>query len=188
MARTKEFDEEQALNAAVEVFREHGFEGSSAGMLVNSMKIGRQSLYDTFGDKWQLYVSALRHYISIETQAHVTTLRGKRKALDGIKAVVDRVVSEARQGCLGVNSTCEFGNNKPDINEIHTAAERVLRTALRARIREAQEIGDMSSDLDPDSVVDFLSASFAGIRIAARGGAKDAQLRALGRLVLRAVR
>ena len=52
MARNKEFDRDDALDAAIGVFREHGFEGTSTDMLVRAMKIGRQSLYYTFGDKW----------------------------------------------------------------------------------------------------------------------------------------
>ncbi|OWJ59872.1 TetR/AcrR family transcriptional regulator, partial [Inquilinus limosus] len=48
MARPKEFDSEKALDAAIEVFREHGFDGTSTDMLVRAMGIGRQSLYDTF--------------------------------------------------------------------------------------------------------------------------------------------
>jgi len=55
MARPKAFIEEQALDAAINVFREHGFEGTSAEMLVRALKIGRQSLYDTFGDKWKIF-------------------------------------------------------------------------------------------------------------------------------------
>jgi TetR/AcrR family transcriptional regulator, transcriptional repressor for nem operon len=188
MGRMKEFDEDQALDAAVEVFREHGFEGTSTSMLVHSMKIGRQSLYDTFGDKWQLYLAALRRYDTNETRAHVVTLTGKRKALDGIKATVNRVVGDARRGCLGVNSICEFGSKQADVSQIHASAERSLRAALIKRIREAQVVGDISSDLDPNSIVDFLSASFAGIRIAARGGAQSARLQILGYLALRALR
>jgi TetR/AcrR family transcriptional regulator, transcriptional repressor for nem operon len=118
----------------------------------------------------------------------VVTLTGKRKALDGIKAIVTRVVSEARRGCLGVNSICEFGSKQADVSQIHAAAERSLRAALIKRIREAQVVGDISSDLDPNSIVDFLSASFAGIRIAARGGAQSARLQILGYLALRALR
>jgi TetR/AcrR family transcriptional repressor of nem operon len=49
MARTKEFDEERALDAAIGVFAGHGYEGSSTGMLLEAMGIGRQSLYDTYG-------------------------------------------------------------------------------------------------------------------------------------------
>jgi hypothetical protein len=57
MARPREFDPDAALDGAIGVFREHGCEGSSAQMLVDAMGIGRQSLYATFGDKWQLYRS-----------------------------------------------------------------------------------------------------------------------------------
>ena len=51
MARPREFDTDSALDGAIAVFREHGFEGSSAQMLVDAMRIGRQSLYAAFGGK-----------------------------------------------------------------------------------------------------------------------------------------
>jgi AcrR family transcriptional regulator len=187
MGRRKEFDEELALDAAIGTFREHGYEGSSASMLTHSMKIGRQSLYDTFGDKWQLYLSALRRYALQETGAHIATLRAESKAIDGIRAAVERVVSEAHTGCLGVNSVCEFGDSKPDLGAIRLSADSALRSAFVRRIREAQDAGDVASELDPDAVMDFLSASFAGIRVAARGGPQDAQLAALGQMALRAL-
>lgn len=76
MARPKEFDLQEALDAAVSVFREHGFAGSSATMLIQAMRIGRQSAYDTFGDKWQLYLASVRRYVSAEVGAHSAALRG----------------------------------------------------------------------------------------------------------------
>jgi TetR/AcrR family transcriptional repressor of nem operon len=187
MARPKEFDVDVALAAAVAVFQEHGYEGTSATMLVDSMAIGRQSVYDTFGDKWQLYLAAIRRYSLHETSAHIAALKRWPKAADGIKAAVERIVREARSGCLGVNSICEFGSRSAELNEIHAAADRPLRAAFTERIREAQAAGDISSDLTPNVIVDFLWASFAGIRVAARGGATDKQLRALGQLTLRAL-
>ena len=51
MARPKEFESEAALKKAIGVFSEHGYEGTSTDALVQAMGIGRQSLYDTFGDK-----------------------------------------------------------------------------------------------------------------------------------------
>src|SRR5690606_23683075 len=123
MARPREFDRDKALDAAIGVFREHGFEGTSTEMLVRRMGIGRQSLYDTFGDKWQLYRSSLQRYAGAETQAHAAALRSKARAVDGIKAMIDRVVADASQACLGVNSICEFGRRRPELVEIHDAAE-----------------------------------------------------------------
>jgi AcrR family transcriptional regulator len=80
MARPKEFNRDEALNAAIGVFREHGFEGTSAAMLTEEMKIGRQSLYDTFCDKWQLYRASLQRYASVETQAHIAARRSAPRA------------------------------------------------------------------------------------------------------------
>ncbi|SDG12578.1 TetR/AcrR family transcriptional regulator [Pseudomonas abietaniphila] len=188
MARPREFDEEQALNAAVEVFREHGFEGTSAVMLTESMRIGRQSLYATFGDKWNLYLAALRHYSSSEVTAHLATVRGQSDGYAGIAAFLDRVVHEAHRGCLGIGSICEFGDTESEISQIRQTMGSVLRNGVAEQVRIAQSEGHISPDLDPESVVDFLLASVTGIRIAARGGADQAHLASLKEMALRALR
>ena len=187
MARPKAFDEELALDAAIDVFREHGFEGASAEMLVRAMRIGRQSLYDSFGDKWRLYLSAVRRYALAEAEAHVRTLRNEARAIDGVRAMIDRVVADAGRSCLGVNSICEFGRSRPELAEIHDAVAGMIDAAIIERLREAQTDGDVARDLDPGQAAGFLSASFAAVRIAARGGADAEHLRALGRLTMRAL-
>jgi AcrR family transcriptional regulator len=187
MARPKEFDRDTALDAAIGVFREHGFEGTSAAMLTDAMKIGRQSLYDTFGDKWQLYCAALQRYSMVEGEKHLATLRTPERAIDGLKAMIDRVVSEARAPCLGIGAACEFGQGKPDLSKIQGAAGQVLQAAVARRVREAQGQHDVAADLDANDVAAFIIASFASIRIAARGGAPKARLRAVGKLALRAL-
>lgn len=188
MARPKAFDINSALDTAIAIFREHGFEGTSAQMLVEGMGIGRQSLYDTFGDKWQLYQAALRRYADAEVQAHRTALNSGARAIDGILAMVTRVVAEAHAPCLGVGSIAEFGCSRRELAEINDAAGRRLNAAVTGQIRMSQTEGDLPNSLDPDTVAAFLIASFAGIRIAARGGAGPSQLEALGEMTLRALR
>ncbi len=187
MARPREFDRDQVLDAAIGVFREHGFEGTSTDLLVRAMKIGRQSLYDTFGDKWQLYQAALERYATAEVAAHLAQLQTGPRAIDGIRAMIDRVVATARQPCLGVGAICEFGRGQPELTAISDAAGRSLDAAVTARAARAQAEGDMAADLDPADVAGFMQASFAGIRIAARGGAGPDQLRSLGKMALRAL-
>lgn len=188
MARPKTFDRNDALDAAIGVFREHGFEGTSAGMLVSAMKIGRQSLYDTFGDKWRLYCEAVGRYAQGESLAHLEALKQGPKAIDGLAAMIERVVKEAHKPCLGVGSICEFGRNREELNALHSRAELGLIGALAQQIGRAQAQGDVSSGLEPEQAAGFLLANVAGIRIAARGGADMAHLRGLGDLALRALR
>lgn len=187
MARAKEFDKEAAVDAAIGAFREHGFEGTSTGMLVDAMRIGRQSLYDTFGDKWQLYRAAVERYASGETEAHIAALRSEATALDGIRAMLARVVDTAGQSCLGIGSICEFGQSRPDLSALHQAADRRLKRAATERIAEAQAAGEIDRALSAVAVADFLFASVAAIRIAARGGADRAHLQSLSEMTLRAM-
>jgi len=188
MARPREFDVDAALDGAIGVFREHGFEGASAEMLVGAMGIGRQSLYDTFGDKWRLYRAAVRRYGMGECAAHFEALRSGVRAIDGLEAMLRRVVDTAPQPCLGVGSICEFGVSRPDLAEVNAPLARTLRDAIAARVREAQRDGDVAADLDPEAASEFLIASIAGVRLAGRGGADRAALTGLAGMALRALR
>ncbi|THD83226.1 MAG: TetR/AcrR family transcriptional regulator [Phenylobacterium sp.] len=188
MARPREFDVDVALDGAIGVFREHGFEGASAEMLVGAMGIGRQSLYDTFGDKWGLYRAAVRRYGMGECAAHLDALRGGGRAIDGIDALLRRVALTAHEPCLGVGSICEFGVSRPDLAEVHAPLARTLRGAIAARVRDAQREGDVAADLDPEAAADFLVANIAGLRVAGRGGADRAALTGLADMTLKALR
>jgi AcrR family transcriptional regulator len=187
MPRPKEFDEQQVLDAAIDVFREHGYEGSSAEMLVAAMGVGRQSLYDTFGDKWRLYCSSLRRYVAAQTEAHIVALSSKARAVDGIKELIERVIADAAP-CLGVSSVCEFGRSRGELLKIRHAAAQTIQRAIAARVSEGQAAGDIASELDSLEVARFVYTNIAAIRLAKRGGADSKQLRALGRMVMRALR
>jgi AcrR family transcriptional regulator len=188
MARPREFDTDTALDGAIGVFREHGFEGSSAQMLVDAMGIGRQSLYATFGDKWQLYRSAVGRYGMGECAAHFEALRSGVRAIDGIDAMLRRVVETADQPCLGTGSIYEFGVSRRDLLEIRAPLARALRNAIARRVRDAQREGDVATRLDPEATAEFLLANIAGIRVAGRGGADHATLTGLADMALRALR
>ncbi len=191
MARPKQFDPDEALGAAVEVFREHGYAGSSAEMLTAAMGIGKQSLYSTYGGKWPLYCAALRRYALDETGRHIEALRGGKTALEGMERLLRRVVAEARLPCLGVGSVQEFGMDSEGseaLAEIREAGGRAMRHALLERIREGQANGELSADVEAGHAVAFVFAQIATLRLAARGGASDVELRALARLSLQALK
>lgn len=188
MARPKEFDRNEALDAAIGVFREHGYAATSASMLTAAMGIGRQSLYDTFGDKWQLYCAAVERYSAGEAQAHGALLRAGPKAIDGIRRMIERVAAEAHMPCLGVNSISEFGAGPPDLVAIRGAAARRIDGALMDAVRGAQADGDIDAALDPAHVAGFIRGQLTALRLEGRAGADDAMLRCHVELAMRALR
>lgn len=191
MARPKLFDPDEALDAAVAVFRDNGYAGASAEMLTEAMQIGKQSLYNTFGGKWALYLTAVGRYAEQETAAHLAALQAGATPLAGIEQMLKRVVGEARLPCLGVSCVAEFGSDSEggaDLRPIREAAGKALRGALAARIREAQAAGELSAETDAQQGAGFLVSNIAAIRLAARGGTGDPELRGLARLALQALK
>src|SRR5882757_8638165 len=88
MARPKEFDQERALHRAISIFSQKGFAATSTDDLMRAMDVGRQSMYDTFGDKLALFLKALEVYvtekvrsINVELQTPGSPLASIRMAL-----------------------------------------------------------------------------------------------------------
>ncbi|AXB78908.1 TetR/AcrR family transcriptional regulator [Novosphingobium sp. P6W] len=188
MARPKEFDVDVAVAAAAGVFKDHGYEGTSAQMLVDAMGIGRQSLYDTFGDKWGIYCAAMRQYCQNETRAHSDLLASQPRAIDGIRAMFDRVVDEAATGCLGLGSIVEFGCKEPDIVKIRDVYGEILANAMRDALAAAREQGDVAPDQDLDHLTTFTLQMISTIRLTARAGATSEHIAAMAPIALRALR
>src|SRR5213075_2124987 len=97
MARHKEFDRDEALQKAMEVFWSRGYEAASIQELVEHMGINRQSLYDTFGDKHALYLKALDRYREVESRKLFELLgRG-----GSVKKAFRQLFSGVVEGSLG---------------------------------------------------------------------------------------
>jgi AcrR family transcriptional regulator len=185
MARPREFDREAALEQAMLVFWARGYAGTSTEDLVQAMGIGRQSLYNSFGDKWQLYVQALTDYQRRSTSAHAKRLQTPASALKGIRAMLQGLVADDDKlralGCMGVGAACEFGGSEPQVAELRAKGAAYLRAKLAERVREGQSTGEIDPALDAEEAAAYLLMSMTGIQLAARSGAKPQELRRLAR-------
>ena len=133
MARTKKFDPEQALAAAMNVFWRFGYENASLDVLMPEMGIARQSLYDTFGDKRSLYLKALAHYRN-ETNASIRRLFGSAPSVkDGFAKLLFGLSPESRaqhaRGCLLLSANME-----------RAAGDAVVTEFLRSNQAEVESI------------------------------------------------
>jgi TetR/AcrR family transcriptional repressor of nem operon len=192
MARPKEFERDTALDDAIAIFCDHGFEGTSTDALLGKMRISRQSLYDTFGDKRRLYLEALQRYIADSVANQIATLNGPSSPLKGVQAVLLTMASTAAvagaSGCMGIGATCEFGQSDAEVSGLIGASGRRLSSALERRLAEAKAKGETSKDVDPRAAAQFIQATITGMKVAARGGATADTLRNIARMALRSLR
>jgi TetR/AcrR family transcriptional regulator, transcriptional repressor for nem operon len=186
--RTKEFDRDEALLAATKQFANHGFEGTSTDMLLDAMGISRQSLYDTFGDKRQLYLTALAEYARANVGGLVRTMNTAASPRKGIEAAFLQFAARPpAEGCLGVSSVCEFGSSDAAVTRCNAAAGEVLLAAFTRRLADAQLLGEIATDLDVHEAAQFLIATLAGLKVSARGGTPPKTLRAIALMALRSL-
>jgi AcrR family transcriptional regulator len=180
MARPKAFDRDAALQKAMEVFWTKGFAGASAEDLTTAMGIGRQSLYDTFGDKWRLYLEALARYNSESTAGHLADLKAGPSATQAIKTLLLRFAETPEalraRGCMGINAICEFGQD-PDVAAAAMPSRKLLDAALVGLLEAGKAQGDVAASVDPKSAARFIAATLAGLKVQAKAGAPAEMLR-----------
>ena len=185
MVRPREFDRNEALDRAMRVFWSKGYAGTSTEELLAAMEIGRQSLYNAFGDKRKLYLEALERYQEQSIAGHIARLTRGSSALAGIKALLLGTIAasadERERGCMGVNSAAEFGTADAGVTAIREAGAKRLKESLLARIREAQSNGEIDANMDADEVALFVGATMQSLQLNARAGTAPAALRRLVR-------
>jgi AcrR family transcriptional regulator len=192
MARPKEFDREVAVERAMSVFWSKGYAATSTDDLLEAMKIGRQSMYDTFGDKRRLYVEALRRYQLESVAGHIKRLRSMASPLAGIEALVVGVISSDRttreKGCMGVGAICEFGNADAELAQLRVKSGGMLRKALVERLQGAQAAGEIGETVDIERAARFVETTMFGLQVAARAGESTRSLRDMAAFAIAGLR
>ncbi|WP_164018353.1 TetR/AcrR family transcriptional regulator [Pyxidicoccus trucidator] len=191
MARTKEFDREEALDRAMQVFWDKGYEATSLSELLEAMGIARQSLYDTFGDKHALFLEALDRYEThrvdqlrscLETAPSVT-----RAFRDIFESIVDESESEKRRGCMGVSAVVELAPHDRELAKSIAARQRGLEAIFFRALEQSRERGELAPSKDTRALARFLVGALQGLRVAATADPKSAALRDIARISLQAL-
>jgi TetR/AcrR family transcriptional repressor of nem operon len=172
MARTKKFDPQQALAAAMDVFWRLGYEGTSLDVLITEMGIARQSLYDTFGDKRSLYLKALAHYRD-ETNASMRRLFSSAPTVkDAFAQLLYGLSAESRaqhaRGCLLLSANMERAAGDSVISDFLRRNQAEVELIFREALRHAQSSGELSRKQDPAALARFFVVTIQGMRARAR--------------------
>ncbi|HEY4108977.1 TetR/AcrR family transcriptional regulator [Puia sp.] len=179
MARTKDFDETEVLAKAIKLFWQKGYNGTSMQDLVDGLGISRSSLYDTFGDKRQLYLKALQSYQQEQCCGITQLLNGSIPAKAAIRQLMDMTIQEMirdkqHKGCFLINSAVETAHHDKEANAIICQSEQQLENTFYTVIRNGQNNGEISDKKDPRALARFLYNTIVGIRVTGKSTADKA--------------
>jgi len=189
MARKKEFDEDELLEKATNLFWRKGYNATSAQDLVDELKINRSSLYNTYSDKKTLFQKALKKYQEQQTQAMIDMLSKADDPEEAIKQVFDGLVKESNEdtmakGCFMVNTSVEIAGQDEEIGALVHSNNKSVEDALTAIIEKGQKKGQFSTKNTARAYARFLFGSINALRVIARSGADKSALKDVAAITL----
>ncbi len=166
------FNREQAVDIAMRLFWQHGYEGVSLNDLTAAIGVAPPSLYAAFGSKAQLYRETLDHYSTVSGAMNL----GLASTLDETVAAILRQAADAVTDPAGERG-CMVSSGMLQCAEEHASLARVLsdrRDAMREAIADA--LGRWLDPARSRSFARFLVAVLQGMSVQARDGATRAEL------------
>jgi TetR/AcrR family transcriptional repressor of nem operon len=170
MARTKEFDPDATLRAAMDLFWRKGYEATSMQDLVDHLGIGRGSIYATFGSKHELYLLALDRYAERSDGQALEQLSRPGPALPAVREFIQGFLTDAltdSRGCLITNTAIECPRDQPSARRVESSWNG-LETVIAGALMRARNQGELAEDKDPRALARFLVALVQGLRVLAK--------------------
>ena len=190
MGRRKTYDRDTLIDKSMEMFRDHGFAGTSTQMLVEGLGVNRYSLYAEFGDKQTLFDAALDRYNDVVIEPSFGHLEAPDAGVDEVRAVFEFYGSESARrasgrGCLLCNTAIEFGPKDPSgAGFVQGYLERLSRAFLAA-LGNAHGKGELRNTVDPSEEAEFLTASVLGMFVMLRAAAPKAAIESVSRAAIK---
>ncbi|KGO95056.1 hypothetical protein Q766_02820 [Flavobacterium subsaxonicum WB 4.1-42 = DSM 21790] len=163
MGRHKEFDYEQKLDIALELFWTQGYHVTSITDLENHMGMNRSSIYPTYGDKKALLFKCLTKYLKSKVLGYEGILAGKQSdAIENLRRIfrlaVDQSINEGRT-CLAVKMAFEIALTDEDIRRLLASGEKKIEGIYFEILKAGQQQGSMKGDFDTKVTADFFACS-----------------------------
>lgn len=189
--RPREFDVDRALDAALKVFWQKGFDGASLLDLTAAMGINRPSLYAAFGNKESLFRKAIERYVE-QAAVHLDEALAEPTARGAVASLwagnIDLATEKGNpRGCFLVQSALACGDEADCLRKEVAKRRGHLEAALRKRFQRAVAEGDLPGDCVPADLARFVASVTHGLAIQAAGGAAAGDLHRVAQIALRAL-
>lgn len=192
MARPKEFDVDDALQQALEVFWRKGYEATSVQDLVAAMGIQKASLYGTFGDKHSLYMKALQRYEADGFAALADHLTAARSPKDAVRDLVlgnaeQACSAKGRLGCFCVNANVEMAPQDGEVADLVRLHSERVEALLEAALRRAKALGEIAKGANCKQLATFLFGTIVALNVLGKQRAGRDRMLAMARQSLAAL-
>jgi AcrR family transcriptional regulator len=191
--RKRSFCKEQALDKAMHVFWENGYAGTSVAHLTSALGINKPSLYAAFGNKEQLYATAMEHYMDEYTEHILDRLANppdaplKERLKSYLLGIIDVICDhESPKGCMFVKSSCESDSIAvPDeisssLKDMGLASEMAISELL-----EAEKLrGQLPEDTQVQVITGYLLSVTYGMTVLAGRGQTKEELKAVAEMAV----
>lgn len=183
--RPKVFDREDALEKAMTLFWQHGYEGTSLSDLVAATGAKAPTLYAEFTNKEGLFRAVLEHYISRFTDQYETCLFGETgsvaEVLEAFLTTIAKCFTAAGtpSGCFIVSTSSGLGASSQDIADTIKARHVLQDESLARFLHERQQQGELPERCDVNHIATYLSCIIRGMSVSARDGASCEELLSL---------
>lgn len=187
--RPRGFDPEEALERALQVFWEQGYEGASLATLTEVMGISTTSMYATFGNKEELFHKALERYTE-GPSAYVVRALEEPTALEVATAILAGTIRTTTRpagpyGCLGVQGALATGDSARGVRDLLIGWRDEGYAALHERFERAVDDGDLPPEADPALLARYVTALGYGIAVQAASGVPRDELQEMADAALR---
>ncbi|GGD50730.1 TetR/AcrR family transcriptional regulator [Paenibacillus nasutitermitis] len=170
MARPREFDEEKALDTAMKLFWEKGFEATSLSDLTSRMGIQRPSIYSTFGDKKGLFEAALRKYTSSHAAYVRANFQNNSSVKEAFRAFFENMVAKENEkspnwGCFCINSMVELAPHDEKFEILTREHQMYLSVIFQEAIERGLRSGELDSGINAKGLAQTLVISLIGLTV-----------------------
>lgn len=189
--RPKVFDRDAALDKAMTLFWQHGYEATSLSDLVEATGAKAPTLYAEFTNKEGLFRAVLDRYIARFAAKHEAQLfceeKSVEQALQDYFAAISACFTskDTPAGCFMINTSATLAAASKDIANTVKSRHAKQEETLGAFLRQRQERGEIPAHCDPIELTQFLSCVLQGMSISAREGASLEKLQSISRTTLR---
>src|ERR1700676_531887 len=180
MGRPRGFAEDTALEAAMRVLWEKGYEGATLADLTEAMGINRSSLYASFGDKDALFRMAIARYAEgpaayLKKALQEPTARAVIEAL--LRGSLELLTDPSHpRGCLSVQGALACGSDAEPVKQAMIEWRKQGESNIRKRLQRARREGDLARDVDPADLARYISTVLNGMGVQAANGATRAEM------------